>query len=137
MGPQGGSGLSSCANPAVPTIPTEYEMADDGDRVVVQRLCEEYRAEAVETMVEVMRNATGMRDRVTAAKTILEYADGKPTQVVQQVGGTGLVVNILKLSTGKVERVPAVDVPGEVVPEVDAESVDEFLARALSMGVKE
>lgn len=77
------------------------EMNEESEQMIVRDLAQEHTTEAVKILRAIMRSAkSGATARINAAKAILAYGWGKPSQQVVHSGnaGGGLTINILKLS---------------------------------------
>ena len=89
-----------------------HDRLREGSEDAFENCARGYVPEAIRTLLRVMRETGGgaaaAAARVTAAKTILEYGLGKPTQRIihgGRGGPGGLTINIVRLTDGKQERV--------------------------------
>jgi hypothetical protein len=81
---------------------------ESGQMETIQDILRPHVEQSVETLVKAQTDEESKwTTRVSAAKTVLEIAHGKPAPMPQEAkgGGGGLVVNILNLASGEPERV--------------------------------
>jgi hypothetical protein len=96
------------------------EAFEQGQRLDLAELAQSHTADAIKTLVTVMKSRKSAANaKVSAATRLLEFAHGRAAQSVNHTGQQqgGLTINILRMSDGKgSERVlDAVDVAKEML----------------------
>ncbi len=105
-----------------PLTATEvYKAFREGEDIDVRDLARPHRAKAIRTLSRLCNSKQPPSVQATAAKSLLEFSDGRPSQIEAVKHEAGITINIMRLYAGgpsETRVIEAVDVAASEVGEI-------------------